>query len=117
MTKTLLVELYQQQDRRRKRMLYELFSEAIHLNVSLPFIAQLINKELGVDGLITSNDIKYCRHYFKEENTNSKSKLSNIPKKTTQVEHFKEQFSKEINWTNPDEVNLNQSVKSKFSKS
>ena len=121
MTKDLLIELYRQQDRRRKRVLYDLFSDTIQINASLHFIAQMINKELGVEGLITQDDIKYCRHYFKNTKIQIKARLPDIPKRHTIPDKKNETsrsdgHSKEINWTNPDEVNLNQVIKSKFSK-
>jgi hypothetical protein len=126
MTKDLLIELYRQQDRRRKRVLYDLFSDTIQINASLHFIAQMINKELGVEGLITQDDIKYCRHYFKDTKIQVKARLPDIPKRHTITDKLNETSrsdgrrndgrSKEINWTNPNEVNLNQVIKSKFSK-
>ncbi|MER0439741.1 hypothetical protein [Emticicia sp. W12TSBA100-4] len=121
MTKDLLIELYRQQDRRRKRVLYDLFSDTIQINASLHFIAQMINKELGVEGLITQDDIKYCRHYFKDTKIQVKARLPEIPKRHPIPDKKNETsrsdgHSKEINWTNPDEVNLNQVIKSKFSK-
>lgn len=126
MTKDLLIELYRQQDRRRKRVLYDLFSDTIQINASLHFIAQMINKELGVEGLITQDDIKYCRHYFKNTKVQVNARLPDIPKRHIVSDKVNETSrsdgrrndgrSKEINWTNPDEVNLNQVIKSKFSK-
>lgn len=126
MTKDLLIELYRQQDRSRKRVLYDLFSSTILLNTSLHFIAQMINKELGIEGLITESDVKYCRHYFKNTKVQVNARLPDIPKKSFVAEKLHESSrgdgrrndgrSKEINWTNPDEVNLNQVIKSKFSK-
>lgn len=121
MTKDLLIELYRQQDRKRKRVLYDLFSSTILLNASLHFIAQMINKELGIESLITQDDIKYCRHYFKDKKVQVNARLPDIPKKSFVAEKLLENNrsdgrSKEINWTNPDEVNLNQIIKSKFSK-
>lgn len=126
MTKDLLIELYRQQDRKRKRVLYDLFSSTILLNTSLHFIAQMINKELGLEGLITESDVKYCRHYFKNTKIQVNARLPDIPKRHTIPDKLNETnlgdgrrndgHSKEINWTNPDEVNLNQVIKSKFSK-
>jgi len=112
----LLIELYRQQDRRRKRVLYDLFSDTIQINASLHFIAQMINKELGIEGLITQDDIKYCRHYFKNIKIQVNAQLPDIPKRHIIPDKLNETNSKEINWTNPDEVNLNQIIKSKFSK-
>ena len=112
----LLIELYRQQDRRRKRVLYDLFSDTIQINASLHFIAQMINKELGVEGLVTQEDIKYCRYYFKNTKVQVNARLPDIPKRHIIPDKTNEITSKEINWTNPDEVNLNQILKSKFSK-
>lgn len=112
----LLIELYRQQDRRRKRVLYDLFSDTIQINASLHFIAQMINKELDVEDLITQDDIKYCRHYFKNTKIQVKARLPDIPKQHTIPDKTNETNLEEINWTNPDEVNLNQLIKSKFSK-
>lgn len=112
----LLIELYRQQDRRRKRVLYDLFSDTIQINASLHFIAQMINKELGIESLITQDDIKYCRHYFKNIKVQVNTRLPDIPKRHIIPDKTNETNLKEINWTNPDEVNLNQVIKSKFSK-
>jgi hypothetical protein len=126
MNKDLLIELYRQHDRKRKRMLYDLFASTISINTSLHFIAQLINKELGIEGLITEDDIKYCRHYFKNKKVQINTQLPDIPKKSFNSDKLNETNhsdgrrndgrSKEINWTNPDELNLNPIIKSKFSK-
>lgn len=114
MNTKMLIELYEKKDRKRKRILFELFSETIRLSVSLSFISQLINRELGVENLISEDDIRYCRHYFKDKNITPKgnAKLPDVPKPET----FSSQLTKEVSWTNPDDVTLSKTVKSKFSK-
>ena len=52
MTKEQLIQLFQEKDRMRKRGLYELFRAEIEMKASLPFIAKLINDELGMENLI-----------------------------------------------------------------
>lgn len=115
--KKLLIQLFQQKDRKRKEVLYRIFLDIINLNASLGFIAELINKDLGVTNLITQDDIKYCRYYFK--NTEGKK----TPKSFLTISNKGLPLSNQIKstdtitWTNPDEVNINQTTKSKFSKS
>lgn len=114
MNTKMLIELYEKKDRKRKRMLFELFSETILLSVSLSFISQLINRELGVENLISEDDVRYCRHYFKDKTSTAKgkAKLPDVPKPET----LSSPVTKEVSWTNPDDVTLNKTVKSKFSK-
>lgn len=114
MNKKMVIELYEKKDRKRKRMLFELFSETILLSVSLSFISQLINRELGVENLISEDDVRYCRHYFKDKTSTAKgkAKLPDVPKPET----LSSPVTKEVSWTNPDDVTLSKTVKSKFSK-
>lgn len=117
MTKDLLIELYRQQDKKRRRVLYESFSNQIQMKASLAFIAKFINNELGVEELINEADIKYCRHYFVGKVKNSMPIVPKIPSKLVGEPVNKPHG--DISWTNPDDDNFisNQSiVKSKFSK-
>lgn len=108
-----LIEMYRKKDKKRKRFLWELFSETIKLPASLALIADTINKEIQVDNLISESDVKYCRFYFMDKvkpniSAKDKPKISNNPKPNTS--------SGDINWTDPDEVNNSNNSKSKFSK-
>ena len=108
-----LIEMYRKKDKKRKRALWELFDTTIKLPASLTFIADTINKELQVDNLVSESDIKYCRFYFLDKVKSSvaakdKPKISNSLKSNTS--------HSDIDWTDPDEINNSQTVKSKFSK-
>lgn len=74
---------------------------------------------LARDDLITEDDIKYCRHYFKDEK--GKKALPAIPttiaQKTFQNQAVPTFESEGLVWSNPDDDNYqNSSIKSKFSK-
>jgi hypothetical protein len=117
MEKSLIISLFQQQDKKRRRFLYESFSSQIQMKASLAFIAKFINNELGIEELISEADIKYCRHYFVGKAKVSMSIVPKIPSKSVSKPTNKP--SSEISWTNPEDDNFisNQSVvKSKFSK-
>ena len=116
----LVIQLFESKDKSRRRCLYEAFQDKIKTNTSRKFIAQWINKELARDDLITEEDIKYCRHYFKDEK--DRKPLPNIPlatvsKKTVQSQPVPTFESDGLVWSNPDDDNYqNSSIKSKFSK-
>lgn len=114
----LLIELFEIKDKHRRRCLYESFADKINTRASRKFIAQWINKELARDDLISEEDIKYCRHYFKEEK--GKKPLHVIPAtiaKKTALNQPTTIESDGLVWSNPDDDNYqNSSIKSKFSK-
>jgi hypothetical protein len=121
MNKQLIIQLFENKDKSRRRCLYEAFQDKINTKTSRKFIAQMINKELARDDLITEEDIKYCRHYFKDEKGRKPS--PNIPsatlsKKTTVQNQPVPTFESDgLVWSNPDDDNYqNSSIKSKFSK-
>lgn len=114
MTKEQLIQLFEEKDRMRKRGLYELFKAEIEMKASLPFIAKLINYELGMENLIVISDITYCRYFFKDVTISKpENKLKNesliIPKKSNPQ-------NIEIKFTDPDLNIYDKSIKSKFSK-
>lgn len=108
----MLIVLFLSKDRKRREALYTLYSQPIQLKLSLPFIADLINKDLDVVNLITKEDIKYCRHYF----SGKKKILQNIFPEPIEATKIMIDPS-EITWTNPDETTNSQNqFKSKYSK-
>ena len=109
--KLLLKEMYLSKDRKRKKMLFELFSEQINYSASSQFVAQFVNKELDAPNLVSPKDIEYCRFYFKAENI-PKKQLPKLPIMANPKQVVKID-SNEINWSNPDEINTNP-YKTKF---
>ncbi len=108
-----LLLLYERNDRKRRKMLYQLFGKQINMDCSIALIAELINIKLEKQDLISANDIRYCRFHFRK---NSKSQnIEMVSENTSTIEP--PLVKKEIRWTNPDEVKSNQyTVKSKYSK-
>lgn len=117
MSKDLVIQLYQKQDRKRRRVLFDLFSDTIQLNASLRFIAGLINQELEQEEMVSEADVKYCRYYFSGKATPRPATISSVHR-DSKVPVSKKEPGKEISWTDPDDqnFNLNNPVKSKFSK-
>lgn len=126
MTKDLLLRLYARKDRKRRKMLFALFKDKIKLDVSIDAVVEMINLELGKQGIINAADIKYCRHYFgKRQAENEMPKLmveipprnnSNSPiirKDVTTVQSDLE----ELDWTDMEEISVAiEGIKSKFTK-
>ena len=117
MTNELLIQLYQQKDRMRKRVLFELFKPEIEMKASLPFIAQLINEHLGIENLISIADITYCRFFFKAVKVIKPQNPENKPvPQSLLLKNKVDTRDFEIKFTDPDlEPNVSKSIKSKFS--
>jgi len=107
-------------------MLFALFRDKIKLDVSIDAVVEIINLELGKQGIVNAADIKYCRHYFgKRQAENERPKLiaeipprnnSNSPiigKDVTTVQPDLE----ELDWTDVEEISVAmEGIKSKFTK-
>lgn len=104
--KTILKEMLKNKDPKRKKMLLEVFENEIHFSASSQFVAQYINKELGVENLVNAKDVEYCRYNFKQKNK-AKTEIPKISNPRPYTD------ANEITWTNPDEMNSNP-YKSKF---
>jgi hypothetical protein len=76
----LLIELFEQKDRKRREMLFELFHDHLLARLTRARIADLINAKLGRPGLVTADDVRYCRFYFKDKKTVSSHRPVEKPK-------------------------------------
>jgi len=65
----LLIELFEQKDRKRREALFRLFREELFASLTRARIADMINAKLGRPGLITAEDVRYCRFYFRDKKT------------------------------------------------
>ncbi|WP_342087101.1 hypothetical protein [Dyadobacter sp. OTU695] len=63
----LLIELFEQKDRKRREALFELFPDELLARLTRARIADLINAKLARPGLVTADDVRYCRFYFKDK--------------------------------------------------
>lgn len=111
----LLIQMYESNDRKRRRLLMDIFYDTITMNASLKFICKLINDELARDDLVSEKDVVYCRFHFAK---NSKPTL--LPKVPTIpiIKQKEDKTNTEIVWSDPDDDNFKKqtSIKSKFSK-
>lgn len=116
MNKEILVQLIQNKDKKRKRMLCKFYQNYILMDASLVFIAQMISKDLEVDGIVSALDVKYCRWLLSKENIKS-TQLPDIPIKNNFISKPISKNPSEIVWTDPDSEDYKQNSKltSKFS--
>lgn len=115
--KELLIQMYESNDRKRRKLLMDIFYHTITMNASLKFICKLINNDLSSNDLVSEKDVVYCRFHFAK---NSKpSPLPKIPTIQVPVINPKEtKTNTEIVWSDPDDDNFKKqtNIKSKFSK-
>ena len=113
MDKRLVKELYEGGDRKRKVALARVYRDLLFLDVSLKFICERINRDLGFN-LVTENDIKYIRHHFKPGTTKPELRNVTVPAPVTKSTPLPA-GTDELTWTNPEEIPPTQSnLKSKF---
>lgn len=115
----LLIELFEQKDRKRREALFELFPDELLARLTLARIADLISAKLGKPGLITAQDVRYCRFYFKGRKTATTPRPGQRPKprpdQALGADHIQPGAFKV---TDPDEIKLQDQFKfeSKFAK-
>ncbi|WP_090154750.1 hypothetical protein [Dyadobacter soli] len=107
-------------------MLFVLFGDKIKLDVSIDAVVEMINLELGKQGIVNAADIKYCRHYFgKRQAENERPKLiaEMAPRNNSNSLTIRKQVKsiqpdlEEVDWTDVDEISVAiEGIKSKFTK-
>ncbi|WP_106596570.1 hypothetical protein [Dyadobacter jiangsuensis] len=110
----LLIELFEQRDRKRREALFELFREDLFASLTRARIADMINIKLGRPGLITAEDVRYCRFYFKDKKTRriprTVEKTIRKPDQSQDAENFQ---SSAFKVTDPGEIKLEDQFKFK----
>ncbi|MHA4741973.1 hypothetical protein [Dyadobacter sp. MSC1_007] len=110
----LLIELFEQKDRKRREALFELFRDDLLARLTRARIAGLISAKLGRPGLITAEDVRYCRFYFKDKKTASPPRPVEKPKpKPDQSSYAESNQSGAFKVTDPDEIKLEDQFKFK----
>ena len=103
----LLIELFEQRDRKRREALFELFRENLFASLTRARVADMINAKLGRPGLIKAEDVRYCRFYFKDKKTGrihwAVEKTIRKPDRPQDAENFQPNAFKV---TDPDEIKL-----------
>lgn len=121
MDKETLVDLFDRRDKKRRRLLYRLYQELIHSDLTAAYIAEKISWELKRESIIKSTDIKFCRYHFKKRPLKKLSHSS----VSTPVSRAKDQKPETASatgldgtWTDPEKISLidNLIVESKFAK-
>ncbi|WP_439585693.1 hypothetical protein [Dyadobacter bucti] len=65
-SKELLIDLFERKDKKRRKILYELYAELVLTSLSAHYVAEMINSDLGKPELIDADDVRYCRYYFRK---------------------------------------------------
>ena len=103
----LLIELFEQKDRKRREVLFEFFHDHLLARLTRARIADMISAKLGRPGLITAEDVRYCRFYFKGKKTGSTPRPEQKPKPKPDRPLSAENIqSSAFKVTNPDEIKL-----------
>lgn len=121
MDKETLVDLFEKRDKKRRRLLYRLYQQLIHSDLTAAYIADKISWELKREGLIKSTDIKFCRYHFKKRPLNPPPHSSVSPPTSRAKDQKPETASAtglDGTWTDPEKISLidNMIVESKFAK-
>lgn len=110
----LLIELFEQKDRKRREVLFELFLEDLFASLTRGRIADIISAKLGRPGLITAEDVRYCRFYFKGKKTGRIHKaVENTIRKPDQPQDIENVQPSAFKVTDPDEIKLEDQFKFK----
>ncbi len=64
--KEILIDLFERKDKKRRKILYELYSELVLTSLSAHYVAEMISSDLGKPELIDADDVRYCRYYFRK---------------------------------------------------
>ncbi len=115
----LLIELFEQKDRKRREALVGLFREDLFASLTRARIADMINIKLGRPGLITAEDVRYCRFYFKDKKTRRIPRtVEKTIRKPDQPQDAESSQPGAFKVTDPDEIKLQDQFKfeSKFAK-
>ena len=67
MDKKTLIDLFERRDKKRRRILYELYFDLITSKLTASYIAEMICNDLGQAEMVCAADIKFCRFHFKNK--------------------------------------------------
>jgi hypothetical protein len=67
MDKNTLIDLFERRDKKRRRLLYELYYDLITSKLTANYIAEMICKDTRVEAMVNAADIKFCRFHFKSK--------------------------------------------------
>ncbi|CAG5072945.1 hypothetical protein DYBT9623_04481 [Dyadobacter sp. CECT 9623] len=76
--KEILIDLFERKDKKRRKILYELYAELVLTSLSAHYVAEIISSDLAKPELIGADDVRYCRYYFRKTSVS----LKKLPVKT-----------------------------------
>ena len=107
-------------------MLFALFRDKIKLDVSIDAVVEIINQDLGKEGIVNAADIKYCRHYFgKGDGEKEKKKVvaEVHPRNNSNMQTIREEVLTvppkpgKLDWTDVADISVAmEGIKTKFTK-
>nr|WP_295934979.1 hypothetical protein [uncultured Dyadobacter sp.] len=107
-------------------MLFALFRDRIKLDISIDAVVEMINQELGKQGVVNAADIKYCRHYFgKRQGENDRPNViaDRVPRNNSNLPTVRQEVLtgspdlKKLDWTDLTDISVAiEGIKSKFTK-
>ena len=62
----ILIDLFERKDKKRRKILYELYAELVLTSLSAYYVAEIVSSDLGKPELIDADDVRYCRYYFRK---------------------------------------------------
>jgi hypothetical protein len=65
--KNILIDLFERKDKKRRKILYELYAELVMTSLSAHYVAEMICSDLGKPELVDADDVRYCRFYFRKK--------------------------------------------------
>jgi|GEM_PF-1494140 len=123
----ILIDLFERRDKKRRKILYEQYAELLLTSLSAYFVAEMISVELGIPKLITVDDVRYCRFYFRSKQTRRAiiqvefeqllpSSAHEPRTHCTQQSNVKDPGA--LSWSDPDTMNMQDNIirKTKFGK-
>lgn len=121
MDNQMLIDLFERKDKKRKRVLFRVFKDIIQSDLTAVYIAEIINKRLDREGLVTSADIKFCRYQFKNRPLKKLDNHTAVspPHGIRAEKSGQKRTEKQVRtWTDPDSIDLQENliVQSKFTK-
>ncbi|WP_149242994.1 hypothetical protein [Dyadobacter sp. 32] len=127
MNSELLIDLFERKDKKRRKILYEQYADLLLTSLSAFYVAEMISVELGMPGLVTADDVRYCRFYFRSKQTQRASipikseRLlpSSAPEPRTHRTHqCNVKDPSALRWSDPDTMNMQDNIirKTKFGK-
>ncbi len=112
--KNILIDLFERKDKKRRKILYELYAELVMTPLSAYYIAEMICSDLGRPELVNADDVRFCRFYFrKKPETRSSAPMreerlhsSPGPKREQQVTHERVKDLSKAVWSDGETMDM-----------